>query len=92
MSAKFWLEMAFVFFADMLLDVFSVRYSLAVNARPRRALEAALWSVAIAIDAGLSTICFVDNYWTLVSGALGAALGTYLTVRHAEGKEDSADR
>lgn len=81
---KFWLEIVFVFFADMLLDVFAVRYSLSVNSKPPQAARASLWSVLIALDAGLSTIVFVDNYYTLISGALGAAIGTYFTVRYAK--------
>ena len=80
---KFWSEIAFVFFADMLLDVFSVRYTLAANAKPARAGSAAFWSIMIALDAGLSTIVFVDNYWTILSGAAGAAIGTYWTLKHA---------
>lgn len=80
---KFWGEMAFVFFADMLLDVFSVRYTLAANAKPSRPTAAAFWSIMIALDAGVSTIVFVDNYWTILSGAAGAALGTYWTLKHA---------
>lgn len=82
--------MAFVFFADMLLDVFSVRYTLAANAKPARAGGAAFWSIMIALDAGLSTIVFVDNYWTVLSGAAGAAIGTYWTLKHAT-KEATAD-
>lgn len=78
---KFWAEMGFVFFADMLLDVCCVRYNLAVGARS--AGKATMWSIAIALNAGLSTIVFVDNYWTLLAGAAGAAIGTYWTVRHA---------
>ena len=85
---KFWSEIAFVFFADMLLDVFSVRYTLAANAKPARAGNAAFWSIMIALDAGLSTIVFVDNYWTILSGAAGAAIGTYWTLKHAA-KENS---
>ena len=81
---KFVLELIFVFFADMLLDVFAVRYSLAVNAKPPKAGAASIWSVLIALDAGLSTIVFVDNYWTVLSGAAGAAIGTYWTVKHAK--------
>ncbi len=84
---KFWIEMFFVFFADMLLDVFAVRYSLAVNHKPPKAGPAAMGSVLIAIDAGLSTIVFVDNYWTVISGAVGAAVGTYWTVKHAKQTE-----
>lgn len=88
---KFWMEILFVFFADMLLDMFSVKYSRAVNAKPARAGAASWWSVAIALDAGLSTIVFVDNYYTLISGALGAAVGTYFTVRHASKNEHRSD-
>ena len=87
---KFWLEMFFVFFADMLLDVFAVRYNISIT--NKRAAAAAFWSVLIALDAGLSTIVFVDNYYTLISGALGAAVGTFFTVKYAkrEKAEDDA--
>lgn len=87
---RFWGEMLFVFFADMLLDIFAVRYTLAANAKPARCEAAAFWSIMIALDAGLSTIVFVDNYWTILSGAAGAAIGTYWTLKHAS-KETAAD-
>jgi hypothetical protein len=86
---KFWSEMLFVFFADMLLDIFSVKFTLSANAKPARAGRAAFWSVMIALDAGLSTIVFVDNYWTILSGAAGAAIGTYWTLKHAQRKNEA---
>lgn len=84
---RFWVEIIFVFFADMLLDVCCARYTIAANNfLPGKA---AAWSVAIAINAGLSTIVFVDNYYTIISGACGAAIGTYWAVWHAK-KEKAA--
>lgn len=85
---KFWFEMGFVFFADMLLDVCCVRYNLSVTGR--KPWPATMWSISIALNAGLSTIVFVDNYWTLIAGAAGAAIGTYWTVWHAK-KEDGKE-
>lgn len=81
---KFWIEIVFVFFADALLDVFSVKYSRSVNGDNPKPYWAAWWSIMIALDAGLSTIVFVDNYYTLISGALGAAVGTIWVVKRAK--------
>jgi hypothetical protein len=88
---KFVSELVFVFFADMLLDIFAVRYTLAANAKPAKCESASFWSVMIALDAGLSTIVFVDNYWTILSGAAGAAIGTYWTLKHASKKASDSD-
>lgn len=88
---QFWTQMVFVFFADMLLDVFSVKYSRSVNGDDPKPYWAAFWSIMIALDAGISTIVFVENNWTLISGALGAAVGTIWVVKRAKKETTKKD-
>jgi hypothetical protein len=46
-----------------------------------RKLSAAIFSVILVFLSAVTITSFVENYWYVIPAALGAFLGTYVTVR-----------
>ena len=68
-----------VFLAAAVGDLTWTRWTLCCNRH--RSLEAAAWGVGIVVLGATWVTAYVDNFWYVVPAALGAGLGTYLTVR-----------
>ena len=67
-----------VFVAHVVLDFIFARYNIACA--QRRSLAASGWATGIVFCSGYVTIEFVSNNRMLIPAALGAFVGTYLSV------------
>lgn len=67
-----------VFVAYVLLDFVFARYNIACV--QRRVAAASTWSMLIVVFGGYITIKFVSDPWMLIPAALGAFVGTYISV------------
>ena len=74
------MKAALVFLAVALADVLWTRYILCAS--ERRAVAAAVYSAGIVLVGGMTTLAYVDDPRYLVPAALGAIVGTWVTVRH----------
>ena len=70
---------ALVFGAVAIADAMWTRYTLAVSGH--HAYEAAIYSALIVVVGGFVTLSYVKDRRYLLPAALGAFLGTYLSVR-----------
>lgn len=69
-----------VFATALALDVVWARYTITASAR--RATHAAWWATAIAVLSGVTAYYVVHEPWYLAPTALGAWVGTYVTVKN----------
>lgn len=67
-----------VFAATVLADVIWAKYIMHVSGNSR--WPACLYAAAIIVVGGFSTIEFTADPWMLIPAALGAAVGTWVTV------------
>lgn len=71
-----------VFLAYIALDYVFARYIKATA--EKRPMPAGIWSAAILAFTGFVTVSYVSNPWMLIPAALGAFVGTYLSVAQDE--------
>lgn len=71
-----------VFGSTVLCDVAWTKYMLAVA--DKRPTASGLWSAGIVLFGAFNIVTYVHNHWALIPAALGAFLGTWLTVRRAK--------
>lgn len=76
-----WLLAPLVFVTAAVLDVFWARYTLRVAEKNARA--SAGWAALIYLPNALSIPAIVASRFYVIPLALGAAVGTYLTVRRS---------
>jgi hypothetical protein len=69
-----------VFFAVAIVDVFWTRYFQATA--EKKATQAGIFSSFIILFGAISTRAYVHDGWLIIPAALGAYLGTYLTVKY----------
>ena len=79
-----WLLALGLFGVGAITDVFWTRWSLMVSAK--RKTPAAIWALLICLPAALWAPAYVQDRWYVLPYALGAALGTWVTVHHAADK------
>jgi hypothetical protein len=69
-----------LFFAALVLDVVFALYTIFVI--KKRALAAANMSLLTYLLGALGIVSYVNNKWYVIPLALGAFIGSYITVRH----------
>jgi hypothetical protein len=69
----------FVGIGTMIVDYLWAKCVLAVGSRSP--VSAALWSAGVVLVSAWATIIYVGNHRTIIAAVLGAAVGTYLSVR-----------
>ena len=67
-----------VFFAVTLVDIFWASYIKSIAAD--HMWRSGLFSAAIIVTGGFTAIEYVQNHWMLLPAALGAFVGTVITV------------
>lgn len=71
-----------VFLCTTTSDFIWAKYIKAVN--DKKALVAAGWSASIILIGGITIVSYVEVHWLVVPAALGAFLGTFLSVRKSK--------
>ena len=71
-----------LFVVGLLLDVAWAKYTLAVSGR--NPLAAAVWAITIYMPMGVYTPSLAHHPWLVVPMALGAGIGTLVTVWRAQ--------
>lgn len=71
-------EWLLVFLAYVLLDIIWAEYTKAIASKKR--LMAASWAAIIPVMSSVLFIMFVSNPWLLSAAALGAFVGTWISV------------
>jgi hypothetical protein len=79
-------EHLIAFFATVIWHILYI-YIIKSIARNRTSLATSLNMVAWVLYAKI-TINYVDNNWLLISSALGAGVGTYITMRYFKDVKD----
>lgn len=74
-------QVVVVFIASGILDVTWARYTLMIAAK--QAGSAAFWAVLITLLGAVNIVAIATDGWYTVPAALGAGIGTYFTIRHA---------
>lgn len=67
------------------LDAIWARYIAAISGKP--ALKGAVWSAAIVAMGGIATVQYTQNSVLLIPAAIGAFVGTYLSVWYDKRQE-----
>ena len=67
-----------VFLISAVVDAVWAKYIAAASAH--KALAAAAWSAGIIFCGSFVTVEYVTNHWLALPAALGAFVGTYLTI------------
>ena len=74
-----WLEVLLIFFATTFSDILWVFYIRRTG--EGKALSAAFFSSILVLVGGLVIVAYVGNQWYLIPAALGAFVGTILTIK-----------
>lgn len=74
------LKFAVVMVLMMLVDACWAKYTLAMQ--KKHPLQSGLWSVGIMLCGALVTVNYVGDKSLIVAAAIGAFIGTFLTVKH----------
>ncbi len=74
-----WLEAALIFLATTASDILWVFYIRRTS--EGKAIAAAAFSSLIVLLGGLVVLAYVDNMWYLIPAALGAFIGTIITIK-----------
>lgn len=77
----FW-QCLFVGVGTFVVDFLWARYILSIG--ERSAGLSAVWSASIVFVSAATTIVYVGNPWTVGAAVVGAAGGTYLSVRRVK--------
>ncbi|MFA6407745.1 MAG: hypothetical protein WCV80_03515 [Candidatus Paceibacterota bacterium] len=67
-----------VFGATVISDMLWAFYIRRTN--DRKALSAALFSAVIVLSGGLIVVAYVENNWYLLPAAMGAFVGTFISI------------
>lgn len=73
------MECLFVFVAMTASDFLWTKYILATTGG--FPFKAAIWSSSIILVNSLAVIVYVTNHWTILAAALGAFVGTFVSVK-----------
>ena len=71
-----------------IVDMCWAKYTMEMQRR--HATLAGLWSVGIMLCGSLVTVNYIDDKTLIIAAAIGAFLGTYLTVRRDKSKAEKA--
>lgn len=74
-----WFEAILIFLATTFSDILWVFYIRRTS--EGKAVAAALFSASIVLLGGLVVLAYVGNMWYLIPAALGAFVGTIITVK-----------
>jgi len=74
-----WLEVILIFLATAVSDVLWVFYIRRTS--KGKAISAASFSAMIVLLGGLVVLAYVDNMWYLIPAAIGAFVGTIITIK-----------
>lgn len=74
-----WIEAILIFLATTVSDILWVLYIRRTS--EGKAIAAASFSASIVIIGGLVVLAYVGNTWYLVPAALGAFVGTLITIK-----------
>jgi len=81
-----WAEALMVFGATVLSDMLWAFYIRRTN--EGKVFWAALFSAIIILSGGLVVVAYVDNNWYLVPAALGAFVGTVISIAADKWRDD----
>ena len=73
-------------FSMMFADVCWTLYFMKVA--DKKAFQAAMWGSIIILFGAISTTSYVSDHTLIIPAVLGAFLGTYLTIKYKNNKEN----
>ena len=76
------MECLFVFVAMTASDFLWTKYIIATTGG--LPLKAAIWSSSIILINSIAVCVYVANHWTIVAAALGAFVGTFISVKRVK--------
>jgi hypothetical protein len=77
---NFLIQSIIVFFGVAIVDFFWTRYFQATA--EKKATQAGIFSSCIILFGAITTRAYVHDGWLIIPAALGAYVGTFLTVKH----------
>jgi glycerol uptake facilitator-like aquaporin len=86
--SEYWLKFGLIMFLMMFVDMCWAKYTLATQ--EKNPLAAGNWSVGIMLCGSFVTVNYVSDKTYIIAAALGAFIGTYLTVLHSRRKADNS--
>jgi hypothetical protein len=85
MSIDYVLKFGFVMVMMILVDTCWAKYTLAMQ--KKAPLASGLWSVGIMLCGALVTLNYVGDRTMIIAAAIGAFIGTFITVKHDRDKD-----